>query len=223
MIVELKGRTKIVKRTNFTKAALLTTLAAGLSIVIAGWQAQRVAAIQTSEDFPSDFGFIDLAAGQTARLNVVNLRRQPPPEGDTPPPEPDQPPPDPDSPPPDPDSPPPDPERVRLSFDIYIQPPPEPDAPACITRYRFLRRESCDVVLRRGEAASFDFTAAQDMKVAASIRSLGGPDTREGNTRLTPEPHLTPILEVREGPRTLFVVPGAIKGFGPQTNLPGTP
>ena len=194
-------------------ALTLVALAVIVVLLVAAWQSRQVQAIQDSEDFPSDFGFIDLGAGQTARLNVVNLRRSPPPDGDSPPPDPEQPPPDPEQ----------HARRVRLAFDIYVQPPPEPDAPSCITRYRFLRRESCDVVLRPGEAASFDFTAAQDMKVAASIHSLGGPDTREGGSRVTPEPHLSPVLEVREGTRTLFVVPGVIKGFNPQPDPPVTP
>lgn len=209
-------------RNTFTNALALITLAVAVTLLITAWQSRQVQAVQNSEDFPSDFGFIDLGAGQSARLNVVNLRRQPPPDGDSPPPDPDQPPPDPDQPPPDPENP-SRVQRVRLSFDIYIQPPPEPDAPSCVTRYRFLRRESCDVVLRPGEAASFDFTAGADMKVAASIRSLGGPDTREGGSQLTPEPHLAPMLEVREGARTLLVVPGTIKGFNPQPDPPGTP
>lgn len=204
-------------RNRFTTALTLITLAVLGTLFIAAWETRQVQAIQDSEDFPSDFGFIDLGAGQTARLNVVNLRRQPPPEPDSPPPDPDQPPPDPDR----------HARRVRLAFDIYVSPPPEPDAPACITRYRFLRRESCDVVLRPGEAASFDFTAAADTKVAASIHSLGGPDTRAGDPipteRLTPEPHLAPMLEVREGVRTLFVVPSVIKGFNPQPDPPGAP
>ena len=207
-------------RNSFTNILALIALAAVLALINTLWQTLEVQAIQDSEDFPSDFGFVDLGAGQTARLNVVNLRRSPPRDGDSPPPDPDQPPPDPESPRPDPES---HARRVRLAFDIYVQPPPEPDAPSCITRYRFLRRESCDVVLRPGEAASFDFVAVQDMKVAASIRSLGGPDTREGDSRVTPEPHLAPLLEVREGPRTLFVVPGVIKGFNPQPDPPGTP
>jgi len=197
-------------RNTFTSALALVTLALGLALMISAWQTQRVQAIQDSEDFPSDFGFIDLGAGQTARLNVVNLRKSPPP--------------DPETPPPDPDTPPPEPERVRLSFDIYIQsPPPEPDAPSCVTRYRFLRRESCDVTLFPGEAASLDFTATSDMKVAATIHSLGGPDTREGDAQITPEPHLSQMLEVREGVRTLFVVPAVVKGFNPEPDPPGTP
>ncbi len=195
-------------RNTFRNALAFVAVATGLIIVIAVWQTRQVQAIQDSEDFPSEFGFIDLGAGQTARLNVVNLRVSPPPDPDNPPPEPDTP---------------SRTRRVRLAFDIYIQPPPEPEAPSCVTRYRFLRRESCDVVLMPGEAASFDFTAAEGTKVAASIHSLGGPDTREGDARLTPEPHLAPTLEVREGARTIFVVPGVAKGFNPQPDPPGAP
>jgi hypothetical protein len=213
-----KGEKIMKTRNTFTNALALVALAVIVVLLVAAWQSRQVQAVQDSEDRPSDFGFIDLGAGQTARLNVVNLRRQPPPDPDSPPPEPDQPPPDPEGPGNSTHA-----RRVRLAFDIYVQPPPEPDAPSCITRYRFLRRESCDVALRPGEAASFDFTAAQDMKVAASIHSLGGPDTREADSQVTPEPHLAPMLEVREGMRTLFVVPAVIKGFNPQPDPPGTP
>ena len=195
-------------RNTFMKALALIALAAGLVVIITTWQARQVQALQDSEDFPSDFGFIDLGAGQTARLNVVNIRRSPPPDGDSPPPDPENL---------------RHPQRVRLSFDIYVQPPPDGDAPSCVTRYRFLRRESCDVTLSPGEAASFDFTAAEGTKVAASIHSLGGPDTREGGNQLTPEPHLAPMLEVREAARTIFVVPGVAKGFNPQPDPPGAP
>jgi hypothetical protein len=74
-----------------------------------------------------------------------------------------------------------------------------------------------------GEAASFDFTAVEGTKVAASIQSLGGPDTREGDSQVTPEPHLAPMLEVREGARTIFVVPAVVKAFNPQPDPPGEP
>jgi hypothetical protein len=186
------------RRNTFTNAMVLIALAAGLSILIATWHTRRVQAIQDSEDRPSDFGFIDLGAGQTARLNVVIGN---------------------------PDVRPGDPRlarRVRLAFDIYGVHDPEnlPD-PSCVTRYQFVRRESCDVVLIPGEAASLDFTAAEGMKVSASVHSLGGPDTREGEDQLTPEPHLAPTLEVRESTRTIFVVPAVAKGFNPQPDPPG--
>ena len=189
-------------RSPLMSTLALISLVAGLTFVIAAWQTRQAKAITNTEERRSEFGFVDLGAGQTARLNVMNLRRTPPPEPDTPPPDPDA-------------------QLVRLSFDIYVSPPPDPEAPSCVTRYRFLRRESCDVVLMPGEAASFDFTATDNAKVAASISSLGGPDTREGSSQLTPEPHLAPMLEVREAARTVFVVPGVVKGFNPQPDPPG--
>jgi hypothetical protein len=186
------------RRNTFTNVALLCAVGAGLSIVIAAWQIPRAQAIQDSEDRPSDFGFIDLGAGQTARLNVVIGN---------------------------PDTTPGDPRlarRVRLAFDIYgVTDPQNLQDPSCTTQYHFLRRESCDVVLMPGEAASLDFTAVEGTKVSASAHSLGGPDTREGEAQLTPEPHLAPTLEVREGARTIFVVPAVAKGFNPQPDPPG--
>lgn len=205
-------------RSTLNNALTLVAFTIIVVLLLAAWQSAKVQAIQDSEDRPSDFGFIDLGAGQTARLSVVNTRRQPPPDADSPPPDPEQPPPDPDAPGNSIQA-----RRVRLAFDIYVSPPPEPDAPSCLTRYRFLRRESCDILLQPGEAASYDYTAAQDTKVAASIHSLGGPDTREGDSQVTPEPHLAPMLEVRDGTRTLFVVPAVIKAFNPQPDPPGTP
>jgi hypothetical protein len=188
-------------RNTLTSAFVVLTLALVLAVMSATWKTRQVQAIQDSEDFPSEFGFIDLGAGQTARLNAVNLRKNHPSESDNPPPEPDT-------------------LRLRLSFDLYTTPPPDPDAPSCVIRYSFLRRESCDVTLMPGEGASLDYTAAADMKVAATIHSIGNSDTREGDGQLTPEPHLSPMLEVREGVRTLFVVPALIKGFNPQPDPP---
>ncbi len=183
---------------------VLIALAAGISVSVATWHTRRVQAIQDSEDRPSDFGFIDLGAGQTARLNVVignpafignpDVREADPRLA----------------------------RRVRFAFDIYgIEDPENLPDPSCTTRYHFLRRESCDVVLMPGEAASFDFTATEGTKVSPSIHSLGGPVTREGEPQLTPEPHLAPTLELREGTRTIFVLPAVAKGFNPQPDPPG--
>ena len=205
-------------RNTFTNVLVVMGVAVAIAIIVAGWQARRVQAIQDSEDRPNPFGFLELAVGQTARLNVVNI----------------QPPPEPDSPPPDPDSPPPDPERVRLGFDVYIQDPDftpncggiVPVAPTCLVRDRFLRRELREVLLMPGQAAALSFTAVEGAKVQAFVQALGGPDTRGnpeglGGPDTTPEPHLIPSLEVREGARTLFVVPAVAKFFNPQPDPPG--
>ena len=150
----------------FTKALSLVALAGGLALIISMWQTRQVRAIQDSEDFPSDFGFIELAAGQTARLNVVGIH-QPPPERDTP-----------------------GDQRARravLAFDVYIQDEENsPNCggivplPTCLTRYRFLRRESREVQLMPGQAASFDFVAsAVQRSTPQYISSAGRTHSRE--------------------------------------------
>jgi hypothetical protein len=196
-------------RNTVTSVLAVIALTALIAIIIAAWQSRKVQAIQDSEDFPSPYGFIELVAGQSARLTIVN--RQPPPEPDSPPPEPDSP-----------------AHRVLLAFDVYIQDEENtlacggivPVPPTCLVRYRFLRRESREVRLIPGQAASLNFTAVEGAKLQAFIQTLGGPDTR-GNPDVTPEPHLIPSLEVREGTHTLFVIPALVKFFNPQPDPPG--
>jgi hypothetical protein len=195
----------MMKRRNlFTNALALIALVAGLAVIMAAWQTRRVQAIQDSEDFPSDFGFLELGAGQTARLNVVigNPNEMP---GE-----------------------PPLARRVRLAFDVYVQDEENSPncggivpVPPCLIRYLFLRRESREVELMPGQAASFDFLASAVTKINASVHVIGNPDESPGDNRRTPEPHLAPTLEVRESARTIFVVPAVAKFFNPQPDPPG--
>ena len=197
-------------RNKFTSVLVIVGTAAVMAIIIAGWQTRKVQAIQDSEDRPNPFAFVELTAGQTARVNVVNL----------------QPPPLPDSPRPDPDA--PIARRVLLAFDVYVQDPDYtpncggivPVPPTCLVRYRFLRRESSEVELKQGQAASLNFTAFEGAKIQAFVQAVGNPDTT-GDPDITPEPHLVPSLEVREGTSTLFVVPAIVKFFNPQPDPPG--
>jgi hypothetical protein len=201
--LSVKGVRTLKIRTTIKKSLALFALAIGLAVGIAAWQTRQVKAIQDSEDFPSDFGFIELGAGQTARLNIVSVGN--------------------------PDIL-PDPRlarRARLAFDVYVQ--DEENTPncgggvpvPCLIRYRFLRRESREVELMPGQAASFDFLASAAAKINATVQFLGGPDTLPGDNRRTPEPHLAPTLEVRESARTIFVVPAVAKFFNPQPDPPG--
>lgn len=162
-----------------------------IAAVVFIWQTQPVKAVQNSE---RAFGIISLNAGQTLRFNVVNIgnpndRRV---------------------------------RRVKLAFDVYALGGPdtiseatssEAAVAACTNNLRFVRRESCEVTLLPGEAASLDFTAPTGRTQIGAVM-LGGPDTRE-------DPTLVPTLEIREGNRTLFVHPGAAKGFNPQPDPPG--
>lgn len=192
-------------RNTFTSVLAVIALVTLVAVIIAAWQTRQVQAVQDSEDFPSDFGFIELSAGQTARLNVVigNPNEIP--------------------------GVPPLARRIRLAFDVYVEDEENSPncggivpVPPCLIRYRFLRRESAEVVLRPGQAASFDFLAPAATKINASVNFVDNPDTRDQEPRRrTPEPHLTPTLEVRESARTIFVVPAVAKFFNPQPDPPG--
>jgi hypothetical protein len=194
-------------RTTLINAMLLITLVAGVLMLIATWRAPLVKAVQDSEDRPNPFGFIELVAGQNARLNVVDFQPVLKPNSRRP----------------EPNA----PQRVRMIFDVYEDEENTPACggivpvpPTCLMRSRFLRRESREVDLRPGQAASLVFTAVEDTRLVAFIQSLGGPDTLPTD-QFTPEPHLVPSLEVREGTRTLFVVPAVVPGFDPQLDPPG--
>ena len=191
------------KRKKLTTTLALLALAIALSGVISLWETRRVQAIQDSEDRPNPFGLIELEAGQTARLNVLlgNPDERPGDERRA--------------------------RRVRLAFDIYRIQDEENRTnaitPGGVAHLTFLRRESHDVTLLPGEGASFDFNAVEGTKVAASIRSLGGPDTRPEDqiSANRHKPELVPTLEVRQGSRTLFMVPALAKLFNPQPDPPG--
>ena len=178
-------------RSRISKGLALVALAVSLVVIAAVWRTGRVAAIG-NPDIRS-FGVLSLAPGQTARLNVVNPVLAAPPDPDSPA------------------------RRVRLAFDIYFQAPPDPDSPTPrLNNLRFLRRVSRDVMLRPGEAASFDFTAPAGGTPISAVM-LGGPDTSPsiGN------PDIVPTLEVMEGGRTVFTPPAFVKFFNPQPDPPG--
>jgi hypothetical protein len=168
-------------RNRFSNVLTLGALVVVLVIVAAIWNAVSVRAIREVEGRPQ-FGVISLAAGQTARLNVVNTRAIDPEDataGDG------------------------SVRKVILAFDVY--------APATATdgegrgdlrvsKQRFLRRESFEVALRPGEAA---FTAQEGTRVRAI--AYGTPDTRGGNQRVE-DPNIRTTLEVQEGGSTRFTL-----------------
>jgi len=169
-------------RGRITKSLALVALAVSLVVIAAVWRAGRVAAIGNPDIRP--FGFLSLAPGQTARLNVVNPVLIAPPDPDSPV------------------------RRVRLAFDVYFVAPPDPESPTHrLNNFRFLRRVSRDVMLRSGEAASFDFTAAAAGTPISAVM-LGGPDTSPG----IGNPDIVPTLEVMEGGRTVFTHPALAGG-----------
>lgn len=190
----MKGHRWLTKALAFV--ALVICLAAATGV----WPASRVTAIGSPDIRPVEFGLLGLAAGQTARLTVVNPVLQAPP---------------------DPDS---RARSVRLTFDIYavgdVEDQPDPTTPddstARLTTLRFIARHSRVVSLRPGQAASLAFTAAAADTYFSAV-ALGGPDTSPaiGN------PDIVPTLEVIEGSQTVYTHPALVKGFNPQPDPPG--
>ena len=133
-----------------TRRRLVTTFASCAFIamaLMAFWLTIRVRAFNPQPDPPA-FGLVSVNPGQTLRLNVVN-RLQPPPE----------------------------PDRLgrstrhaMLAFNMYrADVPPGP----CATAHLFADRQSCEVTLAPGEAASFDLTSATEIGLTQVLFSLG--------------------------------------------------
>jgi hypothetical protein len=173
-------------RNRFSSALMLGALVVGLATVAAVWNAIPASAIGEVEGRPQ-FGVISLGAGQSARLNVVNTRAIDPEDatsGDG------------------------SARKVTLAFDVYVPATATDDGggrtTSCVNKQRFLRRESCEVMLRPGEAASLDFTAPEGTRIRAV--TYGTPDTRGGKRR-GEDTNISTTLEVLEGGRPSFVVP----------------
>ena len=172
-------------RKTFSSALMLGALVVGLVTVAAVWNALPVSALK-EVDGRTQFGLISLAAGQSARLNVVNTRAIDPEDataGDG------------------------SVRKVTLAFDIYAPSTSTDDSSGRtdprVSKQRFLRRESCEVILRPGEAASFDIIAPVGTRIRAV--AYGTPDTRGGNKHIE-DPNIRTTLEVQESGRTTFVM-----------------
>ena len=104
--------------------------------------------------------------------------------------------------------------RVRVVFDIYEAIPPDQQ------RLRFARRVERTVTLDPGEAAAFDFGASRMGGERVSVAVFVHPEDRESPEAIRGTAIAT--LEVRESSRTLFTLPGVIRGFDPQPDPPQT-
>jgi len=141
---------------------------------MAFWLTIRVKAFNPQPDPPA-FGLVSVSPGQTLRLNVVN-RLTPPPE----------------------------PDRMgratrhaMLAFDMYrADVPPGP----CATAHRFADRQSCEVTLAPGEAASFDLTSAAEIGLTQVLPAVQDDDRNQS-------PALVYTLEVRENGKTILLLP----------------
>lgn len=102
--------------------------------------------------------------------------------------------------------------RVRVVFDIYEAIPPDQQ------RLRFARRVERTLTLEPGEAVSLDFNASRMGGERISVTVFTQPEDTEATQRIRGT--ATATLEVRESARTLFTLPGLIRGFDPQPDPP---
>ena len=160
-----------------TRRRLVTTFASFAFIamaVMAFWLTIRVRAFNPQPDPPA-FGLVSVNPGQTLRLNVVNRL-----------------------------TPPTDPDRLgrstrhaMLAFDMYrADVPPGP----CRTAHLFADRQSCEVTLAPGEAASFDLTSAAEIGLTQVLPAVQDDDRNQS-------PALVYTLEVRENGKTILLLP----------------
>jgi hypothetical protein len=102
--------------------------------------------------------------------------------------------------------------RVRVVFDVYETSAANPN------RLRFVRRVQREVELDPGEAVSFDFNATRTggERVSTSVFIREDDDNPPEAVRVD----AVSTLEVRDGGRTIFILPGVRRGFDPQPDPP---
>ncbi len=173
-----------------TRSMFAKLFVAGLSLLVlaivwSGWGTSPAGAADHRDR--RGFGLVSLNPGEVARLNVFSLRinetqigenqNQTNAEEVRP-------------------------RRITIAFDNYA---PEsgraaPGDTSCPTPLQFMRRKSCEIVLARGNAVTWDFTAPPE---GAVIRAVVNPATFD--------PHIISSLEIMEGERTThFINPNVI-------------
>ena len=166
-------------RNASSKVITVAVLAGILTATATLLDRTRVSAFNPQPDPPA-FGLISLNPGETLRLNVVF---RPGATGNS------------------------DSGRMRhalLGFDLFADGPGSApssiEAPAapCITAHRIADRQSCEVMLAPGEAASFDLAAFTEV----ITRVLPSVQDDDRNNR-----DLIYTVEVRQSGRTLYLMP----------------
>jgi hypothetical protein len=176
-----------MKTPSLMKVLVAILTLGGIAVVWAGWVTGPVGAADHRDR--RGFGLVSLNPGQVARLNVFSLRINENQTGTQ-----------------NSDADEARPRRITIAFDIYARAPETNRASstngddACAAPLRFITRKSCEVVLPRGEAVTWDFTAPAD---GAIVRAVVNPASFD--------PHIISSLEIMEGGRTThFINPNAI-------------
>jgi hypothetical protein len=162
---------------SLVKLSVAAAAIGAAALIWAGWGAGRAGAADHRDR--RGFGLISLNPGQVARLNVFSLDVTENTRADS---EEAR------------------PRRMLVAFDVYTRQPEAGRAAtgaaaSGVTALRLAARRSTEVVLARGEAVTWDFTAPPD---GAVIRAVVNPDAHD--------PHLIYSLELMEGGRTTQVI-----------------
>ena len=159
----------------------------GIAVIWAGWGTSPAGAADHRDR--RGFGMVTLNPGQVARLNVFSLRIDENRLGEQ-----------------RSDAEEARPRRITLAFDIYTRPSEtnraasENSDNSCASPLHFVTRRSCEVVLPRGDAVTWDFSAPAE---GAVIRAVVNPASFD--------PHIISSLEIMEGGRTThFINPNVI-------------
>jgi len=179
---------QVMKTRNMLLKLFFAALAlCGIAVLWIGWGAGDVGAADHRDR--RGFGLVSLNPGQVARLNVFSLRINETQTGEN------------QSQSSSAEA---RPRRISIAFDIYASGPENGGAAAsdtsCPTTLRFVTRKSCEIVLPRGDAVTWDFTAPAE---GAVIRAVINPASFD--------PHIISSLEIMEGGRTMhFINPNII-------------
>ncbi|SRR6266536_403208 len=159
----------------------------GIAVLWAGWGSSPAGAADHRDR--RGFGLVNLNPGQVARLNVFSLRINETQTGAN------------QS---QSDAEEARPRRITIAFDVYAPGAANgraaPSDTSCPTPLQFVNRKSCEIVLSRGNAVTWDFTAPSE---GAVVRAVVNPALFD--------PHIISSLEIMEVGRTMhFINPNVI-------------
>jgi hypothetical protein len=175
-------------RNSLTKLIAAVLGVGFIAVVWSSWGTGDVGAADHRDR--RGFGLVSLNPGQVARLNIFSLRINENQTAET-----------------QSNAEEARPRRISIAFDVYASGSETNKASAavasdtsCPRSLQFVTRRSCDIVLARGDAVTWDFTVPAE---GAVIRAVVNPASFD--------PHIISSLEIMEGGRTMqFINPNVI-------------
>src|SRR5205823_4572523 len=90
--------------------------------------------------------------------------------------------------------------HVMFGVDMYRRSGSQTQMASCPTTHRFANRQSCEVTLATGEAASFDVAFTTETGVTQVLPAVQDDDRGS-------HPELIYTIEIRENDKTIFMLP----------------